>query len=140
MYAILQLGYFILLSFYWKIMLINCFMFKLYLQYSLQRLEHFLITQLGYSFLNIQCPKIRYWWLKHKTVLKPQYLKTPKVTTQHLTTQNLATQYLKGTVSRDLRPFFGYKTFTWAPYKQSKSVSRNFFVFANIFAKNAVCV
>ena len=103
MYAILQLGYFILLSFYWKIM------FKLYLQYSLQRLEHFLITQLGYSFLNIQYPKIRYWWLKHKTVLKPQYLKTPKVTTQHLRLRTLQHSTLKGQCQEICDPFLGIK-------------------------------
>ena len=34
---------------------------------------------------------------------------------------------LKGTVSRDYRPFFGLKYLLWAPYEQAKMVLRTFF-------------
>ena len=44
---------------------------------------------------------------------------------------------LKGTVSRDFRPFFGLKDLTWAPYEQAKTVLRNFWFRGDIWSQTS---
>ena len=46
-------------------------------------------------------------------------------------------KHLKRAVSRDFRPFFVPKKFTWAPYEQAKTVS-NFFYFCEESLKTYV--